>query len=66
MSNVQLPEPEAGLALVKDAATLAQFVLSAQVNDAVTKDAASTDLGWVATLSPSEGGLVRIEPMVAP
>ncbi len=65
MSNVQLPDPEAGLCLVKPAATLVQFVHLPRVNDPVTKDAAS-DLGWVATLSPSEGGLVRIEPMVAP
>ena len=66
MSNVQLPDPEAGLCLVKPAATLVQFVHLPQVNDAVTKDAASSDLGWVATLSRSEGALVRLEPMVAP
>ncbi len=65
MSNVQLPDPEAGLCLVKPAATLVQFVHLPRVNDPVTKDAAS-DLGWVATLSRSEGALVRLEPMVAP
>ena len=65
MSNVQLPDPEAGLCLVEPAAALALFVHPARVNDRVTKDAAS-DLGWVATLSRSEGALVRLEPMVAP
>ncbi len=64
MSNVQLPDPAEGFALVEPAAALAQFVHLTQVNDAVTKDAASSDLGWVATLSRSEGGLVRHEVAV--
>lgn len=63
---MQLPDPEAELYLVEPAAALAQFVLSVRVNDPVTKDAASTDLGWVATQSRSEACLVRIEPMVVP
>ncbi len=64
MSDLHHPDPEAGLCLVKPAATLVQFVHLPQVNDAVTKDAASTDLGWVATLSRSEGALVRNEVAV--
>ena len=59
MSNVQLPDPEAGLCLVKPAATLVQFVHLPRVNDPVTKDAVLSELGWLATLSRPEGGLVR-------
>ena len=66
MSDVQHSDPEAGLGLGEPAATLALFVLSARVNDRVTKDSTASDLGWVATLSRPDGGLVRHEPMVAP
>ncbi len=64
MRAVQHSDSEAGLCLVQPAATLAQFDHPAQVNDRVTKDAASSDLGWVATLSRPEGGLVRHEVAV--
>ncbi len=64
MSNVQLPDPEAGLCLVEPAVKLVQFVHPARVNDRVTKDAALSDLGWAATLSRPEGGLVRHEVAV--
>ncbi len=63
MSDLHHPDPEAGLCLVEPAAALALFVHPARVNDRVTKDAAS-DLGWVATLSRSEGALVRNEVAV--
>ena len=66
MSGAQHPDPEEGLCLVEPAVKLVLFVHPARVNDRVTKDAASSDLGWVATLSRSEGALVRLEPMVAP
>ena len=59
MSDLHHPDPEAGLCLVEPAVKLVQFVHPARVNDRVTRDAALSDLGWVATLSRPEGGLVR-------
>ncbi len=64
MSNVQHSDPEARLCLVEHAVKLVQFVHPARVNDRVTRDAALSDLGWVATLSRPEGGLVRHEVAV--